>query len=53
MHLQGGTHEEMPLPVCLVVDGAPGFLAKTKVGFGMVPGKVVELEVLELVDSGS
>ena len=53
MHLQGGTHEEMPLPVGLVVDGALRLLAKAGVSFGVVKGEVAELEVFELVDGES
>ena len=53
MHAQGGTYKEMPFPASLVVDGAPRFLAEASVCFGMVQGDVVELKVLELVDSES
>ena len=53
MHAQRGTHEEMPLPASLVMDGAPRFLAEASVCFGMVQGDVMELKVLELVDSES
>ena len=35
VHLQGGTHKEMLLPVDLVVDGAPRLLAKAGVSFGV------------------
>ena len=51
MHLQGGIHEETPLPVCSVVDGAPGLLAEAGVGFSVVQGEVGQLKELELVDS--
>ena len=47
----GGTHNEMPLPVSLVVDGASRLLAEAGVSFGVVKGEFVELEILELVDS--
>ena len=47
--MQGGTHEETPLPLILVMNGAAGLLAKAGVGFGMVEVKVVEAEVFELV----
>ena len=53
MHLQGGTHEEMPLPVVLVVDGASRLLAEAGMSFGMVKGEVMKSEVLELVDGES
>ena len=53
MHLQGGTYGEMPLPVVLIVDGAPRFPAEAGMSFGMVKGEVMELEVLELIDSES
>ena len=49
--MQGGTHEEMPRPVVLVVDGAAGLLAEARVGFGVVKVKLMEAEVLELVYS--
>ena len=39
-HAQGGIHEEMPLPAILVVDGAADYLAKARVGFGVVKGEV-------------
>ena len=45
--MQGGTHEETPRPVVLVVDGAAGFLAEASVGFGVV--EVVKLKVFELL----
>ena len=35
------------------MNGAPGFLAEARMCFGMVQGEVVELKVLELVDSES
>ena len=35
MHVQGGTHEEMPLPVELIVDGAPGFPTEARVFSGV------------------
>ena len=38
MHLQGGTHEETPLPVILVVDGASRFPAEAGMSFGVVKG---------------
>ena len=41
MHAQGGTHEEMPLPANLVVDGAPRFLAEAGMCFGVVKGEVM------------
>ena len=53
MHLQGGTHKETPLPMCLVVDGAPGLLAEAGVDFGVVKGEVVQLKESELVDCKS
>ena len=28
VHVQGGTYEEMPLPVKLIIDRAPGFLTE-------------------------
>ena len=40
MHLQGGTHEETPLPAYSVVNGAPRFLAEAGVDFGMIKGEV-------------
>ena len=50
MHLQGGTHEETPLPVVLIVDGTAALLTEAGVGFGMVEVKATKLEVFELVD---
>ena len=47
------THKETPLPVVLVMDGAPRFPAEAGMSFGMVKGEVMKLEVLELVDSES
>ena len=49
--MQGGTHEEMPCPAILVVDGAAGLLAEAGVGFGMVKVKVDASKVCELVFS--
>ena len=48
--MQEGTHEETPLSVILVMDGAAGLLSKARVGFHMVKIEFVELEVSELVD---
>ena len=53
MHLQGGTHREMPLPVVSVMDGAPRFLTEAGVSFGVVKGEVTELKVFELVNGKS
>ena len=53
VHLQGGTHKETPLPVVLVVNGAPRPPAKAGMSFGVVKGEVMEPEVLELVNSES
>ena len=47
--MQGGTHEEMPRPVILVVDEAAGLLAEAGVDFGVVKVKVVMPKVCELV----
>ena len=47
--MQGDTHEETPLPVTLVMDGAAGFLTEAGVGFSMVKVEVMKLKVLELV----
>ena len=43
----------MPLPVVLVVDGAPRFLAEAGMSFGMVKGEAMKSEVFELVDGES
>ena len=53
MHVQGGTHEEMPLSILLVVNGAPELLAKAEVYFGMVQREIVLLRQLKLVESES
>ena len=53
MHLQGGTHKETPLPVGLVVDGAPRLLSEAGVSFGVIKGEVAESEVFKLVDGES
>ena len=50
MHLQGGIYKETPLPVVLVVDRTPKFLAEAGMSFSMIKGEVAELEVLELVN---
>ena len=47
--MQGGTHEEMPRPAVLVVDGAAGLLTEAGVDFGVVKVELMEVEVLELV----
>ena len=52
-HVQGGTHEETPLPVILGVDGAAGLLTEAGVGFGMVKVEIMESEIPELVDGGA
>ena len=49
MHLQGGTHEETPCPVVLVVDGAAGLLTEAGVGFGVVKVEAMKLKVFKLV----
>ena len=49
VHLQGGTHEEMPRPAVLVVDGAAGLLTEAGVGFGMVEVEAMKPKVFELV----
>ena len=51
MHVQEDTHEEMPLPILLVVNGAPELPAKVGVYLGMVQGEVVSLRELKLVES--
>ena len=50
MHLQGGTHEETPLPVVSVVDWASRLLAEAGVSFSMVKGEITKLEVFDLVN---
>ena len=50
MHLQGGTHEETPLPVVLIVDGTPRLLTEAGVGFGMVKVEITKSEVFELIE---
>ena len=47
--MQGGTHEEMPRPAILVVDGAARVLAEARVGFCMVKIEVVVSKVSELI----
>ena len=47
--MQGGTHEEMPHPAVLVVDGAARFLAEARVCFGVVKVETMETKVFELV----
>ena len=47
--IQGGTHKEMPRPVMLVVDQTTGFLAKARVGSGMVKTEFAEVEESELM----
>ena len=48
-----GTHKEMPLPVCSVMDGAPRFLAEAGMCFSMIQEEVVLSKELKLVDSES
>ena len=47
--MQGGTHEEMPCPAGLVVDGTPKLFAEGRMGVGVVKGEFIEMEVFELV----
>ena len=47
--IQGGTHEETPHPVSLVMDGAAGFLTEAGVDSSMVKVEVVVMEETELV----
>ena len=47
--IQGGTHEEVPHPVMLIVDWTTGFLAKAGVGFGVVKTKFAEAKESELM----
>ena len=47
--MQGGTHEEMPLPVILAMNGAAGFPTEAGVGFSVVKVEVVKSKVFELV----
>ena len=49
MHLQGGTHEETPHPVVLIVDRAAGLLTEAGVGFSVVKVEATKSKVLELV----
>ena len=49
--MQEGTHEETPLPVVSVMDGAAGFLAEASMGFGMIEVELMKSEELKLVDS--
>ena len=44
-----GTHEEMPHPAVLVMNGAIGIFAEVGVGFGVVNVELMEVKVLELV----
>ena len=48
-HAQGGTHEEMPCPVILVVDGTARLLTEAGVSLCVVEVEVVEPKVFELV----
>ena len=48
-HTQGGTHEEMPRPAILVVNGAARVLAEARVGFRVVKIEVVVSKVSELM----
>ena len=43
--MQRGTHEEMPCPVILIVDGTTELFAETGVGFSMVKVKMVMSKV--------
>ena len=47
--IQGGTDEEMPHPVSLVMDGTAGFLTEAGVDSSMVKVEVVVVEEAELV----
>ena len=48
-HIQGGTHEEMPHPVMLVMDGTTSFLAEAGVDSGVVKVEMVVVEEAKLV----
>ena len=48
--IQGGTHEEMPHPVMLVMDGTTSFLAEAGVDSGVVKVEMVVVEEVELVN---
>ena len=47
--IQGGTHEETPRPVTLVMDGTAGFLTEAGVGPGVVKVEVIVVEEVKLV----
>ena len=47
--IQGGTHEETPRPVMLIVDWTTGFLAKAGVGSSVVEIEFAEAEESELM----
>ena len=47
--IQGGTHEETPRPVMLVVDGTAGFLTEAGVDSGVVKVEVIVVEEAKLV----
>ena len=49
--IQGGTHEEMPRPGVLVMDGAACLSTEMGVGLGVVQVKFVAAKEVELVDS--
>ena len=48
--MQGGTHEEMPHPAVLVMNGAARLLAKAGVSFGVVKVETSEAKELELIE---
>ena len=50
---RGVLHEETPLPVELVVDGAPKFLAEPRMFSSVEQGEIVLLKESELIDCES
>ena len=49
--IQGGTHEETPHPVTLVMDGTTGFLTEAGVSSGVVKVEVIAMEEAKLMYS--
>ena len=47
--IQGGTHEETPRPMMLVMDGTTSFFAEAGVDSGVVKVEVVAVEEAKLV----
>ena len=50
MHMQEGTHKEMPLPAELIVDRAPGFLTEAGMFSDVRQREVVSSKEIKLIN---